>query len=76
MSSVRLPLNIPSLEDQSHTPTNLSSRIWAFCKEWKEKRKHEWESIKVALDKMKESKGKYQEQQVEEEREAAYSQMA
>ena len=57
-------------------PTELSSRIWAFCKEWKEKRKHEWESIKVALDKMKESKGKYHKQQVEEEREAAYSQMA
>ena len=57
------------------SPTNLSSRIQAFCKEWKEKRKHEWESIKVALDKMKESKGKYHKQQVEEERDAAYSQM-
>ena len=71
MSSERLPLNIPSLEDESHGPTNLSSRIWTFCKEQKEKRKHEWESIKVALDKMKESKGKYHEQQVKEERDAA-----
>ena len=60
MGSVRLHLNIPSLEDESHAPTNLSSRIRAFCKEQKEKRKHEWESIEVALDKMKESKGKYQ----------------
>ena len=75
MSSVRLPLNIPSMEDESYAPTNLSNRIWAFCKEWKEKRKHEWESIRVALDKMKESKGKYHKQQVEEERDAAYSQM-
>ena len=75
MSSVRLPLNIPSLEDKSHVPTNLSSRVWAFCKEWKEKRKHEWECIKVALDKMKESKGKSHKQQVEEERDTAYSQM-
>ena len=75
MSSVRLPLHIPSLEDESHAPTDLSNRIWAFCKEWKEKRKHEWESIRVALDKMKESKGKYHKQQVEEERDAAYSQM-
>ena len=75
MSSVRLPLNIPSLEDESHVPTNLSSRIWAFCKEQKEKRKHERESIKVALDKMKESKGNSHKQQVEEERDAAYSQM-
>ena len=32
MSSVRLPLNIPSLEDESHAPTNLSSRIRVFCK--------------------------------------------
>ena len=75
MSSVRLPLNIPSLEDESHAPTDLSSRIWAFCKEWKGKRKHEWDSIKVALDKLKESKGKCQ-KQVEEERDATYSQMA
>ena len=75
MSSVRLPVNIPSLEDESHAPTDLSSRIWAFCKEWKEKRKHELESNKVALDKIKESKGKYHKQQVEEERDAAYSQM-
>ena len=76
MSSVRLPLNIPSLEDESHVPTDLSSRIWAFCKDQKEKRKDEWESIKVVLDKMKESKGKSHKQQVEEERDAAYSQMA
>ena len=68
MSSVKLPLNIPSLEDESHAPTDLSSRIRAFCKEQKEKRKHEWESIKVALDKIKESKGKYHKQQVEEEK--------
>ena len=75
MSSVRLPLNIPSLEDESHAPTDLSNRIRAICKEQKEKRKHEWESIRVALDKMKESKEKYHKQQVEEERDAAYSQM-
>ena len=30
MSSVRLPLNIPSLKDGSHAPAELSSRIWAF----------------------------------------------
>ena len=75
MSSVRLPLNIPLLEDESHAPTDLSGRIWAFCKEQKEKRIHEWESIKVALDKMKRSEGKSHKQQVKEERDAAYSQM-
>ena len=76
MSSVRLPLNIPSMEEELHAPTDLSGRIQAFCKERKEKRKQEWESLKVALDKMKESKGKYLKQQDKEEREAAYSQMA
>ena len=39
-------------------------------------KKHEWKSIRVDLDKMKESKGKYHKQQAEEERDAAYSQMA
>ena len=68
MSSVRLPLNIPSVEDESHAPTDLSSRIQAFCKEQKDKRKHEWESIKVALDKLKESKGKSHKQQIEREK--------
>ena len=64
MSSVRLPLNIPSIEEESHTPTDLSGRVRAFCKERKEKRKQEWESLKVALDKMKENKGKHLKQQV------------
>ena len=76
MSSVRLPLNIPSLEDESHAPTDLLSRIRAFCKEWKGKRKHEWESIKVALDKMEEGKGKHHKQEVEEERDATYCKLA
>ena len=39
------------------------------------RKKHEWESIKVPLDKIKESKEKHHKQQVEEERDAAYSQM-
>ena len=64
MSSVRLPLNIPSMEEESHAPTDLSGRIQVFCKEWKEKRKQEWESLKVALDKMKGNKGKYHKQQM------------
>ena len=75
MSSVRLPLNIPSMEEESHAPTDLLARIQAFCKEQKEKRKQEWESLNVAVDKMKESKGKHP-KQPDEEREVAYSQMA
>ena len=76
MSSVRLPLNIPSMEEESHGPTDLSGRIQTFCKEQKEKRKQEWESLKIALDKMKESKGKHPKQPDEKEREITYSQMA
>ena len=63
------------MEEESHAPTDLLGRIQAFCKEWKKKRKQEWESLKVALDKMKESKGKHHNQPDEKEREVAYSQM-
>ena len=42
----------------------------------KERRKQEWESLKIALDKMKESKGKHPKQPDEKEREIPYSQMA
>ena len=62
MSSVRLPLIIPLMEEELHAPTDLSGRIHAFCKEWKDKRKQEWESHKIALDIMKESKGKHPKQ--------------
>ena len=76
MSSVRLPLNIPSMEEESHAPTHPSGRIHAFCKEQKEKRKQDWESHKIALDIMKESKGKYLKQPDKKEREVTYSHMA
>ena len=46
-----------------------------FVRNGKRKENHEWESIRLALDKMKESKGKYHKQQAEEERNDAYSQM-
>ena len=54
MSIVRLPLDVPSLEDMSHGSENLPKRIQTFCQEQKEKRKHEWESLKVALEKKSE----------------------
>ena len=62
------------MEEESHDHTDLSGRIQTFCKEWKEKRKQEWESLKIALDKMKESKGKHPKQLDEKEREVTYSQ--
>ena len=70
MSSVRLPLNIPSMEEESHAPTDLSGSIHAFCKEWKEKRKQELELHKIALDIIKESKGKHPKQPDKKERKA------
>ena len=76
MSSVWLPLNIPLMEEESHSPTDLIGRIYPFCKEQKEKRKQEWESHKIALDVMKESKGKHPKQPNREEREVVYSQIA
>ena len=40
MSSVRLPLNIPSMEEESHAPTDLSGRIHAFCREHEKKKEN------------------------------------
>ena len=75
LSSVKLPLDMPSLEDTSWDSENLPKRMQTFYQEQKEKRKHKWESLKVALEKMKECKEKCHNQQVEEERDAIYAQM-
>ena len=75
MDSVRLPVNVPPMEDESHASTDLSGRIRAFCKEQKEKRKYEWDSVRMVLDKLKDSKGKHHKQQVEE-KDVTYSQLA
>ena len=45
-----------------------------FVKSRKE-RKHEWESLKVALENMKEGKEKCHNQQAQEEKDATYAQM-
>ena len=59
MSSVRLPSGMPSLEDRvSIGPESLSKRIQNYCQEKKDKRKHEWEIHRLALEGMKESKEK------------------
>ena len=75
MNSVRLPLDMPSLGNVSHRSANLPKRIQTSCQEQKEKRKHEWESLKEALQKIKVSKEKCHNQQAQEERDAAYAQM-
>ena len=76
MSSVWLPLNIPLMEEESCASTDLTRRIHAFCKEQKEKRKQEWESHKIALNVMKESKRKHPKHPSKDEREVVYSQIA
>ena len=72
MSSVWLPLSIPLMKEESHTPTDLTTRINTYCKEQKERRQ-EWESLRKALNEMKQSKSK---QPNKEEREIVYSQIA
>ena len=72
---MRLCVDVPPLKVEFHVSTDLSGRIRTFCKEQKEKRQLEWESIRVALDKMKENKGKHHKQQAEE-KDVAYSQLA
>ena len=53
----KLPSDMPSLEDEMvQIPESLQERIQSFCWENKVKRKQEWESHRMALEKMKESK--------------------
>ena len=53
----RLPLDMPSLDDGIvQRPESLQERIQCFCRENKVKRRQEWESHSIALDRMKESK--------------------
>ena len=66
---------MPSLEDMSLGSENLPKRIQNLCQEWKDKMKYEWESLKVALEKMKESKEKWHSQQTQDKRDAVYAQM-
>ena len=76
MGSVRLPSDIPSLEDEvSIGPESLSKRIQNYCREKKDKRKHEWETHRVALERMKENKEKQCHQGSQEERDALYAKM-
>ena len=57
MDSMKLPSGIPSLKDgMVPRPESLQDRLQNFCHENRVKRKQEWESHRLALEKMKESK--------------------
>ena len=56
-------------------PKTCQKEYKTFVKSRKDKRKYGWESLKVALEKMKESKEKQHSQQTQEERDAVYAQM-
>ena len=59
MGSVRLPSDIPSLEDgMSIGPESLPKRIQNYCQEKTDRRKHEWDTHRLALEGMKEGKEK------------------
>ena len=69
MDSVKLPSGMPSLEDgMVPRPESLQGRIQSFCQERNIKRKQEWESHRVTLEKMKENKEWQQCQQSQEEK--------
>ena len=56
-SITKLPSNMPSLEDGVvQSPASLQERVQNFCWENKDKRKQEWESHRMALERIKESK--------------------
>ena len=76
MYSMKLPSDIPSLKDgRISRPESLQNWIQHFCQERKGKRKQEWESHRVALEKMKESKEQQHNQHSQEERDTMYAQM-
>ena len=56
-------------------PESLSKRIQNYCWEKRDRRKHEWETHRLALEGMKESKEKQWHQQNQEERDAVYAKM-
>ena len=59
MSSVRLPSSMPSLEDCILVgPESFSRKIQDYCQEKRGNRKHEWETHRLTLERMKESKEK------------------
>ena len=67
---------MPSLEDGIvQRPKSLQERMQSFCQENKAKRKQEWESHRIALERMKDSKEQQQNQQKQEESDAVYAQM-
>ena len=56
-SITKLPSNLPSLEDEIvQRPEGLRERVQNICWENKVKRKQEWESHRIALERMKEIK--------------------
>ena len=56
-SITKLPSDMPSLEDEIvQRPESLQERVQNFCWENKVKRKQEWESHRIALERMKEIK--------------------
>ena len=60
-SITKLPSNVLSLEDGIvQRPESLQERVQNFCWQNKVKRKQEWESHRMALEKMKESKEQQQ----------------
>ena len=76
MDSVKQPSDTPFLKDgMIPGPESLQNEIQSFCQESKSKRKQEWESHRVALEKRKESKEQQHHQQSQEERDTVYAQM-
>ena len=75
-NSIKLPSGMRSLKDgMVPRSESLQHRKQNFCCEKRDKRKQEWESHKIALEKMKESKKQQQCQQNQKERDAVYVQM-
>ena len=59
MNSIRIPSNMPSLEDGTLIePESLSRRIHDYCQERRDDRRHDWEAHKMTLKNIEEKKEK------------------
>ena len=74
-SEERYDRNRDQQQIRTVTQDSLQKRVQDFCQENRVRRKQEWESHRMALDRMREHKEQQRRQQSQEEWDAVYAQM-
>ena len=74
-SEERYDRNRDQQQTRAVTHDSLQKRVQDFCQENRVRRKQEWKSHRMALDRMREHKEQQRQQQSQEEWDAVYAQM-